>query len=87
MGCFSSGVRVVCVAARDGLSRRPLDTGVRLGPSRSLVTGGGALSLPPGDDHDHDGRWGNTLSPGGLGFGFASGDTKPYIFWHPLAPA
>ena len=33
---------------------------------------GGALSLTPGDDQD--GRWGDTLSPGSLGFGlgFAS---------------
>ena len=43
---------------------------------------GGALSLTPGDDQD--GRWGDILSPGslGFGFGFVSGDTKPYIFWH-----
>ena len=43
---------------------------------------GGALSLTPGDDQD--GRWGDNLSPGslGFGFGFASGDTKPFTFWH-----
>jgi hypothetical protein len=32
--------RFSCGSARDGHSRRPLDTGVRRGPSRYLVTGG-----------------------------------------------
>ncbi len=41
---------------------------------------GDALSLTPGDDQD--GRWGNIFCPQGFGFGFASGDTKPYSFWH-----
>ena len=41
---------------------------------------GDALSLTPGDDQD--GRWGDIFCPQGFGFGFASGDTKPYSFWH-----
>ena len=53
--------------------------GVRLDTSSRV---GGALSLTPGDDQDV--RWGDTLSPGslGFGFGFASGDTKPFTFLH-----
>ena len=38
--CNLAGVRVRVFLARDGLARRPLDTGVRRGPSRYLVTGG-----------------------------------------------
>jgi len=47
--------------------------GIEVGGSRSSV-----LSGPP----THTGA--TLLSPGslGYGFGFASGDTKPYIFWH-----
>jgi hypothetical protein len=73
---------VYCVSDRGGLSRRPLDTasvGVHLNLSSQV---GGALSLTPGDDQD--GRWGDILSPGSLGFRFrvVYQDTKPYSFWH-----
>ena len=41
---------------------------------------GGALSLTPGDDQD--GRWGDILSPGSLGFGSGSylGILNPTFF-------
>ncbi len=61
---------VYCVSDRDGLSRRPLDTGIRRGPSRSLVTGGWcSLPDPWGWPGWSMGRH-FVLSWGSLGFGY-----------------
>jgi hypothetical protein len=80
-GLFSFCV-FVCSIVTDFPGARWVQASVGVHDDLSPQVGDAALSLTPGDDQD--GRWGDILSPGslGFGFGFVSGDTKPYIFWH-----